>query len=273
MRVARYLALILLASRRPFREVTRARIRWRLDLREAIDLSIYLTGYFQRRVIKQILKSLPEQDAVFIDVGCNRGGIAIAVAHQLPTCRVVAIDPVEAMITKLRETVQINPEIKNVQEVCAFLSSGRNESNHRLPEKVDASWNVFSEIDNPEESCAIALPLGASQAQTLDELIKKENISRIDVIKIDVDGYELSVLIGASGVLRQFAPTLIMEWAPGSLWSRGASPRNLSEFLEDEGYVPLRIRALRSPIYVDWSDLTAVQRGESIELLLVKKDR
>lgn len=271
MTIARQFARPLVAGRSPIRNVTRARIRWRLDLQEAIDISIFLTGYFQRRVTRQVVNNLPRGASTFIDVGCNRGGIAVPVAQQISQCRVIAIDPVREMIDKLRETLRLNPQITNVEVVCAFLGAPGEGGTGEMPRLIDASWNVFAKLQHPDESCATALPVGVRHPTTLDALCDEMGVSRVDVIKIDVDGYELEVLKGASRVLRRWSPVLIMEWATGSLLSRGCEPRDLARHLAAEGYEPLRIRPFRRPKPFDWFELMKIPRGESCELLLRRR--
>lgn len=270
MQIARLVASAILGKQLPIRNVTRAGLCWELDLREAIDLSIYLAGHFQRHVTHQILENLPTTDATFIDVGCNRGSIAIPVASRRPDCQVIAIDPVPEVLNKLIDTQRLNPSINNIVPICQFLSSKVAVTENDVPKAVDASWNVFSKIWNPDSSCARPLSTGVAQSVSLDALCESRALVNIAVIKIDVDGFELEVLKGAVETLRRWSPILIMEWAPGSLLSRETRPEDLAEFIAQLGYRPWRIRFIGKPTPIDWSDLIGLRRGESCELLLTK---
>lgn len=53
-----------------------------------------------------------------------------------------------------------------------------------------------------------------TQATTLDELIIEHNISKIHLIKIDVDGYDGKVIKGSEKILEKYHPTVIFEWDP-----------------------------------------------------------
>ena len=46
---------------------------------------------------------------------------------------------------------------------------------------------------------------------TLDQLVEDEKLSRVDFIKIDVEGFELEVLRGSRLVLQRFQPTVFLE--------------------------------------------------------------
>jgi len=268
MQIARLAALAILVKRRPIRKVTRASLCWELDLREGIDLSIYLTGYFQRRVTRQILANLPATNATFIDVGCNRGAISIPVASRRPDCQIIAIDPVPEVLNKLIETQRLNPLIDNIVPVCEFLSSSAAVTTSDVPKVVDASWNVFSRTWSSDSSCASPLATGVARSVSLDALCERRALVNIAVIKIDVDGFELEVLKGAVETLHRWAPILIIEWAPGSLLSRGTRLEDLSGFIDRLGYQPWRIQLNGKVIPIDWSDLIGLRRGEACELLL-----
>jgi len=49
---------------------------------------------------------------------------------------------------------------------------------------------------------------------TLDKLVKKLNLKSIDLIKIDTEGAEYSILVGGMKTLKKFRPKLIIETHP-----------------------------------------------------------
>jgi len=53
-----------------------------------------------------------------------------------------------------------------------------------------------------------------THAVTLDSLIIQHNISKVDLIKIDVDGYDGRVIKGSEEILKKFHPAVIFEWDP-----------------------------------------------------------
>jgi hypothetical protein len=55
--------------------------------------------------------------------------------------------------------------------------------------------------------------IGAYPAR-LDDVVKENNIIKVDFIKLDVDGFEYSVLYGGRETLEKFKPTILMELAP-----------------------------------------------------------
>jgi hypothetical protein len=76
----------------------------------------------------------------------------------------------------------------------------------------------------------------AIRTMSIDELIER-NLDPPDIIKIDVEGHELDVLLGARKLLLAKKPLLSLELHPGLLARRGTSGLAIAEYLEDAGYV------------------------------------
>jgi FkbM family methyltransferase len=78
---------------------------------------------------------------------------------------------------------------------------------------------------------------------TLDKIIQENNLEKIDLIKVDVEGAEFDVLNGAISTLRKDKPILLIEVHHGCVWK----PETLYQFLRDFGYaLSLEKRAIKT---------------------------
>ena len=68
---------------------------------------------------------------------------------------------------------------------------------------------------------------------TLDHYVKRKNINRIDLIKIDVEGYELNVLRGGIKSIEKFKPILFIELDDENLKQQNSSAKELIAFLKN----------------------------------------
>jgi hypothetical protein len=76
----------------------------------------------------------------------------------------------------------------------------------------------------------------AIKTMSIDELIEK-NLEPPDIIKLDVEGHEFDVLLGAGKLLLAKKPLLSLELHPNLLANRDTSALAIAEYLEDAGYV------------------------------------
>ena len=194
-------------------ECRRSGIRWSLDLNEGIDLSIYLLGAYEPRILRAYTPWLKPGDVV-MDVGANLG------AHTLHFARLVgargqvhAFEPTDFAFGKLRRNLALNPECAAVVfPHQAFLVGHRTE---KMPDAVFASWPVSRESGtvDPVHLGRLMAATGA-QLVTGDDYCATCGLDRLDLIKIDVDGHELSVLQGLRTTLQRLRPRILIELAP-----------------------------------------------------------
>ena len=104
--------IILLLNEKEIK-VKRNNLYWNLDLNEAIDLSIYLTGKFEPQIFKIIKKLSQNGNYDYIDIGANCGVHSIYLAQEFIDSRVIAIEPTNYSFNKLLKNINSNPILKN----------------------------------------------------------------------------------------------------------------------------------------------------------------
>jgi len=221
-------------------EVRRGGLNWRLDLGEGIDFAIYLLGSFERGTQRQYGRLLKPGD-VALDIGANIG------AHTLPISRLVgtagcvhAFEPTVFAFNKLQINMARNtdlaPRIKARQILLSDLSADTP------PAALAASWPLGVRPGGHPVHGGHDMTTAGAAAETLDSYVAREEIERIDFIKIDVDGNECQVLRGGKDTLRRFHPPIILELAPYVFSGSENSFEAFIDLLRDAGY-----KLLRSP--------------------------
>lgn len=215
--IARGLSAIVIGLRRCCRlpektTVVRRGITWELDLEEGIDLSIYLLGGFELRALRKYRELVRPGDVV-LDIGANIG------AHTLPlgllvgdTGRVLACEPTRYAYAKLRANIVANPHL--TARITAYQTMLSTRGGDRLPDAIYSSWPLASAGDLHERHRGRLMSTEGAVVATLDELVNSHRLSRVTLIKLDVDGHECEVLRGGKDTLRRFKPTLLVELAP-----------------------------------------------------------
>ena len=241
-------------------------LRWSLDLREGIDLSIYLLGRFEVGV-SRTLDAAVRPGMTVVDIGANVG------AHTLPLARsvgadglVVALEPTAWAYRRLQHNLALNPELEG--RVRA-LQVALGEPGGSVPETLFSSWNLSATGE------AVHATHGGSPkstdgctATTLDQVVAEQALSRVDLIKLDVDGFEAKILRGGRDTLTRLRPQILLELCSYTLAEQGDRLDDLLELLWSAGYDLRQPRGDPLPRDRRWIE-QALPRGGSINVLAV----
>jgi len=143
--------------------------------------------------VRKILQ--PERDEVVMDVGAHIGTYTIRLARHAKL--VVAVEPHPSNF----EVLKINTKLNGLKNILA-LNVGLASRNHTmyLESKSEYGWTRLRETGkNPVE------------VYSLDNLLEKLGVDKVDWIKIDSEGMELDILHGASRALAAHNPRLVIE--------------------------------------------------------------
>jgi FkbM family methyltransferase len=212
--------------------VARDGIKFDLDLSEGIDFAIYL-GMFERST-RSALKELVKSSSVVLDIGANIGVHTLLLADLVGSSgRVLSFEPTEFAIRKLRRNLEINPQFaKRVTPYHCFLAS---KDGAEVPDSIYSSWPLTEAEDLHSKHLGRAMPTDTARARTIDGILAELGGPSIQLVKIDVDGFESEVLRGATTLLRD-RPIFVMELSPYVLVERGSSLEELLSFFIPNGY-------------------------------------
>jgi len=205
------------------------------------------------------IDAICKPDDVFIDVGANVGNWTLAAARAVGKGgRVLAFEPVPRVAETLRKTVKANrlQQVK-VFEMALAEASGTRPFSVESPNTGGSRLGAMS--DDPSRFFEhIHVTTGK-----LDEVAHTEHLSRVDVIKIDVEGFEYAVLQGTQAVLNRFKPALILETGHENAQSRAGIERLLAPI----GYGIVGVLVGHGLLEASWGDYSA-QEGVFRELAL-----
>ncbi|MEJ7932946.1 FkbM family methyltransferase [Sphingobium sp. AN558] len=208
---------------------------------------------FHNPLFSQVAAALPG-NATIIDIGANIGLTTIPSSRYLPQGRVISIEPSPKIFSALAKMTSANG-LKNVTLVNKCI--GEVAGQVPFVENFDFLAGSYAGSDAREESTVMV------EMITLDSLVRSERLDRIDLIKIDVEGFELDVLKGGSFTLDNYNPIFVMEFNSFALTAnRNLSPRALLDFILDrfgsfsvlrqgEKYRISTARAVRDFIYAN----------------------
>jgi FkbM family methyltransferase len=188
----------------------------------------FLDGKTKEEATLQCLRDHLRAGMTFVDVGANIGYFALQAAALVgPAGKVIAFEPTPTVADRLRENVRLN-RLSNVTVVQAAVS-----------EKAGRA-TFFQSAEDPEanslydcESCGAPLEV---VVLNLDEELARQNVSAVDLMKIDAEGSELTVLKGARRVMTTLRPAVVLEVNPLTLEAGGVRPDQIFDQLAEYGY-------------------------------------
>lgn len=173
---------------------------------------------------RALLAARIRPDFVFVDIGANIGGYALAVAAMAgPAARILAIEPQHAVYERLVYNIRQN-EFATVKALECAVSDMEGEATLFLDprNRGQASLRIVnSEAATQQERVA---------ARPLVRVLADEAFSRIDAMKIDVEGAEDLVL---EAFLRDAPPALLPRLI---LLDAGSLREPLASSLAGAGY-------------------------------------
>jgi FkbM family methyltransferase len=203
-----------------------------LPLSSRISKSIYFNQY-EINEIHFIERFLKKGD-VFIDIGANFGLYTILAASKAGTTgKVIAFEPGTLNFNKLKKNVLYNSQFKNIDIYNLGLSNQNSELDLKLGGQGYDAWSSYGQPSMGEE-----ITTEKTIVRTLDDFLSEKSYNRkIDLMKIDVEGWEKKVLLGAKNTLnKDDAPVLLIEFNDKNTKPNGYQANKIYDLLLDHGY-------------------------------------
>lgn len=216
---------------------------------------------------KRIYLSLIRRGDVIADVGANVGAHAAMFANLVGASgEVFAFEPLPANLGALGRTLDARTDFANVTIIAAAVGNpdsageqvtmnvpGDDLTQASLAVQSGGSWASGTNVR--QISCALT---------SLDHEAEARRITRLDFVKIDVEGAELEAVKGGATTLRKLKPVLYCEVYEKWTDAFGYSPADLFAAVRSLGYTEARIiregevtrRALDSPIAAGIFDIS-----------------
>lgn len=141
------------------------------------------------------------RNKIVIDAGSYMGDFSL-LAVYMGAKKVYAFEPVPNTANVLEENIKLNKMQNKIIIVRKALGNENNSENISFAGGVDGGAKIGEEIREKSERIEI---------MKLDDFVAKNKIKRIDFIKMDVEGFEDKLLIGASKTIKKFKPVLSLS--------------------------------------------------------------
>lgn len=193
--------------------------------------AIFVTGNYEPNEFF-LLSQVIRPGMIFVDAGANMGLYTLFVARKIGEHgTVLAIEPSTRECERLLKNVAIN-SLSNVRLLCNAVSNSCSDVDLLIAEDEWSGHNTIGAF-------AYDTPLAIKEtvrACRLDDIVSREGLSRVDIVKLDIEGAEFGALKGASEILERFRPLLLLELADRALCHQGGSSSQIWDFCRQKGY-------------------------------------
>lgn len=195
-----------------------------------------IDGTYEKFMMDIIVAKISMRKKIVWDIGAHIGFQSFSFASMVgPKGKIVAFEPNPNNIDWFKRNLKVNPDLAGRIILCQeVLSDKREILNFKISKITDDATTSGGFIDSitpplPDSSYE-NFSLIHMQAVTIDELTAKEELPIPDIIKIDVEGAELNVLMGAEETIKTNKPIFLIEihTIPMMFY--------IMQFLTDRGY-------------------------------------
>lgn len=199
-------------------------------LNGGVDEVVFDTGVWEPEITALIDQYLPV-GGTCIDIGANIGFHSLYAASVVgPSGSVVSFEPLPRLQAQMQRSVEGNGfHNVSVQPVALGMTKG-TATLSLVDENIGAS-----SLQNVDADRAVGTKVTVP-VHTLDSYV--QDFSRLDLIKIDIEGSEFEALRGGENVIRRFRPVIILEFSP-HVYEKDWVGKSLEfyEYLSGLGYV------------------------------------
>ncbi len=184
------------------------------------------------RLTKLIIDKVVKPNSICIDVGAHKGEILDLIRNNAPDVKHYAFEPIPDYYNEL---------LKKYSNHCHVFPYALSEKEEVSTFQYVKNAPAYSGIK--ERTYAVKEPIIEElkvQLKPLDEIIPIS--TKIDFIKIDVEGAEFLVLKGATKTIKKHKPIIVFECGIGASDHYGTLPETLFDFIEQE--LQLRVSTL-----------------------------
>jgi FkbM family methyltransferase len=192
------------------------------------------------------LRHLLEPGDIFIDVGANIGYLSAVAADRVgPSGRVVAFEPVPIYAACVRRLASENPQLQ-IDVVMKAVGEEEGRADIDVSSIGNIGWNTMVRGLMPDSHRAESIQVDVIR---LDRTLDALGVKTPTLIKIDVEGYELSVLKSMIGLWeRGERPLIICEVNPYAFELAAASADQIGRLVGRHGYRSLDLLDLRREV-------------------------
>jgi FkbM family methyltransferase len=215
-------------------------LRFEYSLCEDLKINLYQDSLLDKLIFTSFeeveisfLKRYLKSGDCFFDIGSNIGLFTLHASPIVGNLGIIySFEPSPKTYERLQANISLN-KIINTKPIQKAISNEIDQINFHVSNNGYDALNSAVKLQELEDNYNII----SISTITLDEFVKNENIHKIDLVKLDVEGWELNALKGASSILSNpEAPVFMVEFTETNAFTAGYYLGELFDYLKLFGF-------------------------------------
>jgi FkbM family methyltransferase len=179
----------------------------------------------------QTLEGALHEGGVFVDVGANEGYFSIVASKMVgPSGKVIAVEPQSRLQPVLERNVALNGAANVQIRRVAVSDHDGSVQIYLAPDTISGATSLTKTRNYP-------VPRESVCTMTLAQLLSHDAVEQVDLMKMDIEGFEYEAILGAKELFRAHrVRKLALELHTSILRKRGLNPQDIVSFLREAGY-------------------------------------
>lgn len=201
--------------------------------RDQMSRAVFVSGLYEPATMLALRRLIKANDVV-IDAGANVGFVSLVCSVWVGTSgRILAFEPSSREYARLLDHLRLNGA-SNVEPHLTALAS---EPGDRLLQVADSYHSGLNTLGSRPAYDGVGVQeREIVETTTIDAVVEAAHLARVDVIKLDVEGAEHDVILGAAHTIRRFAPAMVFEANAAALAASDRTPLQLGHLIASQGY-------------------------------------
>jgi FkbM family methyltransferase len=215
--------------------------RYRGDLEHFIDWLVFYYGSSATSELSllkacvEAIRSKKQSPVLFLDIGGNAGHHTLFMAPIVD--QVITFEPYPPLQTLIRERLELN-HIQNVQLMPFGLADEENVLDYYPGQGSNSGSGTFlpDEIEHDADPVKLQIKKG-------DSVLEQLAVEKVDIMKVDVEGFEAGVIRGLKNRILRDRPIILMELSEESKRQFGSEEAFRDSFYPGASFVSVIDRA------------------------------
>ncbi len=184
-----------------------------IDLLEKDHEQIYYFGTYESQTIETLRRYLASPGAVFCDIGASVGIWSVLYSNTLKQAggKAYAFEPTPANYEFLVANIQLNRLQDTIVPIQKAVGAEPGQLELRYATKARVGNAIAREADFGTAGRGCTYPVRADRVM-LDRELENRGVCRIDLVKIDIEGYDYFALQGFRDMARKCRPAIFCEF-------------------------------------------------------------